>query len=203
VTASTHAERDDRREAIAFVDRDGTIHADRDFLTEPDDLAVFPGVVEALRRLRAAGHRIVVVTNQSGIARGKLDERRLARIHERLHVLLERLPDAYLHCPHHPDLEGPYGRSCACRKPGRGLFDDALLLFGEGAHAALAVGDSARDVLPALALGAAPFLVRTGKSVQEQLTTLRAAGVERPERYVVDDLPAAVDAYLSGGTSTD
>ena len=68
---------------------------------------------------------IVVVTNQSGIARGLYTEQDLARIHEELHDRLDRLPLAYIHCPHHPDYDNPYGRVCDCRKPGPGLLHQA------------------------------------------------------------------------------
>ena len=99
-----------------FLDRDGTLNVERNFVRAPEEIEVIDGVIPALRQLADAGFALVVVTNQSGIARGYLDESTLARVHGRLHGLLEGLPLAYLHCPHHPEQSGRYGIVCTCRK---------------------------------------------------------------------------------------
>ncbi len=180
----------------AFLDRDGTLNREVDFVRSPEQLVVLPGVRDALRRLRAAGWRIVVVTNQSGIARGYFSEHDLAAIHRRLHAELDELPDAYLHCPHHPDGGGGYGRVCACRKPGGGLLHEAAALLGADlAHGAV-VGDAARDVLMAAGTKLRTVLVRSGKPAEQQLAQLAAKGAA-PD-LVADDLPAAVDWLLAG-----
>lgn len=181
----------------AFLDRDGTLNREVDFVRAPDQLVLLPGVRAALQRLRDAGWRIVVVTNQSGVARGYFGERELAAIHARLHDELGGLPDAYLHCPHHPDGGSGYGRACACRKPGSGLLHEAATLLGADlAHGAV-VGDSARDVLMARGTRLRTVLVRSGKPVAEQQAKLAAAGVT-PD-FVADALPAAVDWLLARG----
>ncbi|MBM3974727.1 MAG: HAD-IIIA family hydrolase [Planctomycetes bacterium] len=179
----------------AFLDRDGTLNREVDFVRSPDQLVVLPGVRLALHRLRRAGWGIVVVTNQSGVARGHFGERELAAIHARLHDELDGLPDAYLHCPHHPNGGFGYGRACACRKPGAGLLHEATALLGADlAHGAV-VGDSARDVLMARGTRLRTVLVRSGKPVDEQLAKLAAAGAN-PD-FVADGLPAAVDWLLA------
>lgn len=179
-----------------FLDRDGTLNEECDYLCAPDRLRVLPGVVDALRRLRGAGFRLVVVTNQSAIARGRLDETGLARIHERLHTLLDHLPDAYLHCPHHPTAgDGPYTRDCDCRKPRDGLVRRAASLLDLRLEGSWVVGDSARDVLLARDLPLRSVLVRCGKPAAEQRAELAAAGYV-PDAEC-DDLAGAVTHLLA------
>jgi D-glycero-D-manno-heptose 1,7-bisphosphate phosphatase len=180
----------------AFLDRDGTLSREQGFVTAPDQLVVLPGVVAALRRLVAADCRIVVVTNQSGIARGLYRERDLAHVHEELHRRLERLPSAYLHCPHHPEGDTPYSRPCACRKPAPGLLHEARALLGLDFRGGLLVGDSARDLLMGQGLPLLRVQVRCGKDPAREARTLQQHGV-RPD-FVADDLAAAVDWFLAG-----
>ncbi len=179
----------------AFLDRDGTLNREVDFVRSPDELVVLPGARDALQRLRDAGWRIVVVTNQSGVARGYFDERTLAAIHAKLHRELGALPDAYLHCPHHPDGGFGYARACACRKPGAGLLHEAKELLGADLSCGAVVGDSARDVLMARDTRLCTVLVRSGKPIAEQQAKLAAAGAT-PD-FVADALPDAVDWLLA------
>lgn len=177
-----------------FLDRDGTLNREVGFVRHTDQLEVLPGVVEAVRRLDEAGFRIVVVTNQSGVARGLYDERDLARVHAELHRRLLHLPVAYLHCPHHPDGAHGYGGPCECRKPGAGLLHQAREVLGiEFAGGAL-IGDSARDVLMARGLPLTTIYVHSGKPAHGELAALTAAGFT-PDREAAD-LPAAVDWLL-------
>ena len=184
-----------------FLDRDGTINREVDYCSSADQLELLPGAADAIRRLVDAGHRCVITTNQSGVARGYFTERALARVHEALHELLGRLPLAYLHCPHHPDADGGdagYRRACACRKPGPGLLHEARALLGPlgvSLEGAAVVGDSARDLLMARDLPVRKVLVRSGKPVEPQRDELRAAGCA-PD-HECDDLAAAADWLLS------
>jgi D-glycero-D-manno-heptose 1,7-bisphosphate phosphatase len=155
---------------------------------------VLPGARDAVRRLHDAGYRIVVVTNQSGIARGLYGEGDLAAVHARLHRELDGLPYAYLHCPHHPDGGHGYGGACACRKPAPGLLHQARELLGVTFDGGALIGDSARDLLMARGLPLATVLVRSGKPVDVERTALLAAGV-RPG-HEADDLAAAVGWLL-------
>lgn len=162
---------------VAFVDRDGTLNVDVDFLRRAADLRLLPGAREAVQELAAAGFTIVVVTNQSGIARGFLDEAELARIHAALHDALDGLPRAYLHCPHHPDAAGPYGGACACRKPADGLLRQAANLLGLPLADAVLLGDSARDLLMAPDVPMCRIHVQSGKPAAHELAQLRDAGI--------------------------
>ena len=179
-----------------FLDRDGTLNREQSFVTRADDLHVLPGAAAAVGRLAAAGFRVVVVTNQSGIARGLYGEADLARIHERLHRALGEVPAAYLHCPHHPDMPGPYGGPCGCRKPAAGLLHQAAALFDLRLNGSWVVGDSARDLLAARSLPLRTVLVRSGKPWRAEQARLQAEG--QPPDACCHDLPAAVEAILTG-----
>jgi D-glycero-D-manno-heptose 1,7-bisphosphate phosphatase len=177
--------------AAAFVDRDGTLMAEKEYLADPEGVALLDGAVEALARLRRAGFAIVIVTNQSGIARGLYTEDDYHRVAARLQALLEDAgvpPDGTYYCPHHPDHTGP----CDCRKPGTGMYERAARELGLDLAASWYVGDKVTDVLPARALGGHGILVRTGYGAAEE------AGL--PEGVaVVDDLRAAA-ALVVGST---
>ena len=179
----------------AFLDRDGTINREQGFITSPDQLDVLPGVLPALRRLDAAGIRIVVVTNQSGIARGLYTERDLARVHEELHRRLDRLPFAYLHCPHHPEGQNAWGGACSCRKPAPGLLHEAHETLGLPLRGGLLVGDSARDLLMGRGLSLRAVHVRCGKAPEGEQRAMAAHGLV-PD-HVADDLAGAVDWFLA------
>ncbi|MFM1872904.1 MAG: hypothetical protein RL398_2326 [Planctomycetota bacterium] len=180
---------------VAFLDRDGTLNVDVDFLAHPSQLQVIPGARRAVEALDAAGYTIVVVTNQSGIARGYYDERILAAIHAALHDRLGRIPLAYLHCPHHPEGGHGYGGACACRKPASGLIRQACELFGLSLDGGVLIGDAARDLLMEPTAPLRRIHVQSGKPAAEQLAALRAAGVE-PDHSAVD-LEAAVRWLLA------
>jgi D-glycero-D-manno-heptose 1,7-bisphosphate phosphatase len=184
-----------------FLDRDGTVNVEKDFVRHPDEVELLPGAREAIRSLRGAGYRIVVVTNQSGVARGYLDEPMLARIHARLDDLLDRQVDAWFHCPHHPD-EGQdlrYVRGCTCRKPAAGLVRDAAAHLDLDLTRSWMIGDSARDVLVGRDLPLRTILVRSGKPIAAQRAALETAGF-RPDLEVAD-LAAAAAAILATSPS--
>ncbi|MEM7417848.1 MAG: HAD-IIIA family hydrolase [Gemmatimonadota bacterium] len=169
--------------AAAFLDRDGTILEEAHYLADPDDVVLIPGVVAAIRSLCDAGLAVVVVTNQSGIARGKYTVSDYEAVAARLDRILEAEGvrfDATYYCPCHPDISGP----CDCRKPKTGMYETASQELGLDLRSSFYVGDKASDVQPGLALGGRSFLVRTGYG--------RAHEPEVPDGVeVVDDLPAA------------
>ena len=176
--------------SAAFLDRDGTIIEDPGYLADPDEVRLLPGAAEAILRLNRAGRAVVVVTNQSGIARGILTEAQYLATQRRLDALLQAEGaqlDAHYHCPHHPDLTGP----CPCRKPGTLLFSRAADDLGLDLAASWWIGDRLRDVLPAEALGGRGILLLTGDG-------MKAATEPDARRFlVVADLPAAVESMLS------
>ena len=149
-----------------FLDRDGTLIEDRRYLRNPDDVRLLPGAAESVRRLNAAGRAAVLVTNQSGIARGLLSEADYAATASRLDELLAREGarlDARYHCPHHPDLSGP----CACRKPGTLLYQRAAADLGLDLSRSWWVGDRVRDIAAAGTFGGRGLLLLTGGGLGE------------------------------------
>jgi D-glycero-D-manno-heptose 1,7-bisphosphate phosphatase len=151
----------------AFLDRDGTIVQERHYLADPDAVALVPGTVEALRALAAHGFLLVVVTNQSGIARGLYSEADFRAVQSRLESLLAACGvvfDAVYHCPHHPEHTGP----CQCRKPDLGMYHAAAAELGIDPSLSIFIGDRLKDVLPARAFGGRGFLVRTGYGAAEE-----------------------------------
>ena len=147
------------KKPVVFLDRDGTINEEVGYLRQPEDLKLLPRAAEGLRLLKEAGLALVVLTNQSGIARGYFDEETLARVHERLNELLAAQGvelDGLYYCPHHPD-EG-----CSCRKPKTGLAERAAEELGLDLKRAFVVGDRDVDVALGKNLGATSVLVLTG-----------------------------------------
>lgn len=173
-----------------FLDRDGTLNTERGFVTRVEDLSLLPGAIEAVRLLHDAGFQLVVVTNQSGIARGLYSESTLARIHAHAHQLLDGRVRAWLHCPHHPEATGNYGHRCACRKPNSGLLHQAAELVGSTFEDSYLVGDAARDILMAGLLPLTTIMVRSGKDPVRELAATRTGG-RTPDACVDDVLQAA------------
>ncbi|MDP2308823.1 MAG: HAD family hydrolase [Pseudomonadota bacterium] len=147
----------------AFLDRDGTLIEDVRYLARPDQVRVLDGVPAALRALRDAGYRLVIVTNQSGVAHGYFSERDVADVHAHLQALLGLTFDAILVCPHHPDGTVPeYTRVCDCRKPASGLLKRAIADLDLDPGACFVVGDKGSDIEAGRRIGIPGYLVRTG-----------------------------------------
>lgn len=185
------------RTRAVFLDRDGTLVDELGFLARPEDLRLLPGAAEGVRLLNRAGWRAVVVTNQSGIARGLFGERELAAVHARLEAELARAGarlDGIFHCPHHP-AEGtpPLRQVCTCRKPEPGLLLTAARELELDLGASWMVGDSLRDLEAGARAGlAGAILVLTGKGAAELARHARPQTVS-----TAPDLPSAVRAILA------
>ena len=159
-----------------FVDRDGTINVDVDFLSSPGQLQLIPRSAEAIRELNELNIPVVVITNQSGIARGLFSEDDLKIVHRALDVmLLEQHASIldYFYCPHHPS-EGiaPYVRDCECRKPSPGMLNNAKAKYGFDLQRSFVVGDKEIDIRTGKSVGAVSIQVATGYGAAEkELTT--------------------------------
>jgi D-glycero-D-manno-heptose 1,7-bisphosphate phosphatase len=174
-----------------FIDRDGTIIVEREYLADPEGVDLVPGSVAAMKRLGDAGFALVIVTNQSGIARDYYTLADYEAVAARLEELIEEggaSVDLTQYCPHHPDITGP----CGCRKPDTGMFEEAARMLGLKLAASYFVGDKVTDVIPALTLGGTGILVRTGYG--SELEADAPDGIE-----VVDDLAAAAELILNLG----
>jgi len=156
----------DKLRPAVFLDRDGCIIEDADYLTEVEQLQILPGVPDALRRLHAAGYLLLVVTNQSAIARGWLTEEKLHVIHDALDEQLavdDARVDAYYYCPH---LTG-IGPPCNCRKPAPGMLEQASAEWHVDTARSWMIGDSERDVEAGATVGCRTILIGDGPTVAE------------------------------------
>lgn len=171
-----------RRQARRFVllDRDGTVLVERHYLAEPSGVELSPGAAAGLLALQRAGFGLVMITNQSGVARGLFDMATLGRIHERMVALLTaegvRLDGIYV-CPHGPDA------GCPCRKPRTALVEQAAAELHFDPRQSFVVGDKVEDVQLGERLGATTILVQTGYGVQTAAQT-------RPD-HITPDLQTA------------
>jgi D-glycero-D-manno-heptose 1,7-bisphosphate phosphatase len=155
-----------------FLDRDGTLIEERGYLDRLDLLELFPWTVDAIRLLNRAGFAAVVITNQSAIGRGIVDEPFLHRVHEAIDARLalgRARIDAYYFCPHHPDAElEAYRQACRCRKPQPGLVERACRELQLDPSRSVMVGDKWVDVACGRAAGTRTVLVRTGHGAHEE-----------------------------------
>jgi histidinol-phosphate phosphatase family protein len=153
-----------------FLDRDGTINREVEYLSRVSDLELIEGAARAIAMLNRTGFRVAVVTNQSGVARGFLDERKVLEINLALSDMLKKEGahiDAWYYCPHHPS-EGnePYRTACSCRKPGTGMVEQACQEFPVDLSASFVVGDTLRDMELAWNCGMKAVLVKTGHGMK-------------------------------------
>lgn len=176
-----------------FLDRDGTINVEVQYLNKVEEFELIPGVPFALKRLKDAGFLLVVVTNQSGIGRGLYDEAALHDIHDHMHEELAQYGisiDACYFCPHHPEHgTGDYRKECACRKPLPGMLEQAAADLDIDLSLSYMIGDKLGDVQAGLNAGCTSLLVLTGYGSGD--VSHLPTGVES---YA--DLGAAVDAIL-------
>ena len=172
-----------------FLDRDGTVVDDPGFLHEPGKVKLLPGAAQAIKKLNEHGFLVIIVTNQSGIARGLYTVGDYESVQRRLIELLEKqgahIDGAYF-CPHHPQFTG----RCDCRKPGSKLFQEAQQAFDIDFTRSWWIGDRLSDVQPARVLDGHGILVATGDGNLHQ-GQARALGV-----MVVADLAAAADEIV-------
>ncbi len=180
-----------RFERAVFLDRDGTIIEEVGYLDRPERVEFFPWTIDAIRVLNRAGLAVVLVSNQSGIARGFFTDAVVEDVHRRMADMLAAGGahiDADYYCPHHPDGRVPeLAKVCDCRKPARGLVDRAVAEFGIDPRRSFVVGDRWLDVGLARTVGAKGVLVRTGYGDSEE----RKPPKDLEADMIVDNLIAA------------
>lgn len=177
---------------LLILDRDGVINQESPhFIKSAAEWIPIPGSLRAICRANQAGYRIFVVSNQSGLARGKLDIEALNSIHHALHRAVQLAGgriDGIFFCPHAPES------NCTCRKPKTALIEDLAARAGADLAAAVLVGDRASDIEAARAVGARAILVRTGHGAE-----YAAAFAGEAQVTVCDDLAAAVALLTEEG----
>ncbi len=176
-----------------FLDRDGVLIVDKDYLRDPAGVELVPGAAAALVQAAAAGRLLVGLSNQSGFGRGFFGQAELAAVMARVEADLARegvVLDGLYYCPHAP------GQGCRCRKPGPGLLEEASASFEWDQARSWMIGDKASDVELGRRHGLGAVLVATGQgAVQEEL--VRAAWPDDARVLFAADLPAAIEAILA------
>jgi D-glycero-D-manno-heptose 1,7-bisphosphate phosphatase len=164
-----------------FVDRDGTIIEDCDYCSDPKDVKIFPGVTEALRRLKSRGFKLIIITNQSGIGRGLMTAEQYRAVEAEVLQQLDGLIEATYFCPDVP------GQHSSCRKPAPGMILQAKREHGIDLPCSFFIGDKEIDVECGRNAGVRTIRVQTG--LQRDTTGSRAD-------WVAEDLPAAAEIIL-------
>ena len=156
----------EKRKAI-FLDRDGVINKEVNYLSNPDDFEFIEGSIEALKTLKRKGFLLIVITNQAGIARGYFTEEILQKIHEKMIKLLKQdnitLDDIY-HCPHHPEFSG----ECDCRKPNPGMIFKAKKKHDISLKDSFMVGDTLNDIQTGINASCKTVLLLTGYGEEQR-----------------------------------
>ncbi|WP_051554227.1 D-glycero-beta-D-manno-heptose 1,7-bisphosphate 7-phosphatase [Desulfobulbus elongatus] len=196
--AGRQEERQRRLRPAIFLDRDGTINEQMGYINHLSRFHLLPGVGEAIRRLNEHDLPVVVVTNQSGLARGYFPESLLDAVHAEMHRLLAlagaRLDGLYV-CPHHPEAKDErYRLNCSCRKPKAGLLEQAARELGLDLARSYMVGDRWSDLRCGAAVGATSLLVLTGYG-RGDLCYIGPGQAIQPA-HVAEDLAAAVQWIL-------
>ena len=187
------------QKTAVFLDRDGTIIEEVGYLDNIGQLKLIPGAARAIGLLNKAGIPVIMITNQSGVARGYFSESVVEQLHQRLNELLETelaYLDAIYYCPHHP-TEGtaPYRRTCNCRKPHPGMVEQAIDDLQLGKRRLFVVGDKLTDIELAKRAGAEGILVLTGYG-REEKKQLDKIGKAQPA-YIATDLLQAIQWIIS------
>jgi D-glycero-D-manno-heptose 1,7-bisphosphate phosphatase len=188
-----------------FLDRDGTINEEVGYLRSLDMLKVIPGAGAAIKRLNDAGFKAVIITNQSGVARGYFPESLVHEAHDMLRAMLQKdgaRIDGIYYCPHHPTAgSSKHTVVCDCRKPATGLLDRAARDLDIDMKRSFMVGDKWSDVELGHRAGARSILVRSGFA-HDDPGNKRPAHVEDPD-FTAHDLAEAADWIIGQGGSTD
>ena len=160
-----------------FLDKDGTLIEDVPYNVDPDQIRLAPGVGEGLAQLRAAGFRLIVVSNQSGVARGLFSESALGGVEDRISELLAGFGvdlDGFYYCPHHPEgVEPRYAMTCECRKPAPGLILKAAREHAVDLDRSWFIGDILNDVEAAHRAGCRAALINNGNETEWERSPLR------------------------------
>lgn len=178
-----------------FLDRDGTINEEVGYVNHIERFKLLPRVSEAIRLLNQNGIKVIVITNQSGVARGYFPESLIHQVHKKMQDLLREQAayvDGIYYCPHHPQ-EGifPYRQTCNCRKPKTGMIDKAVKTFDIDCRRSYMIGDRGVDIEFGHKIGAKSILVLTGYGKGEWEYN-RDQWKEKPD-YVANDLYEAVE----------
>ena len=153
------------KKAAVLLDRDGVLCPEKGYVTDINNLEIFPYAKRCVELLHRKGYLAICITNQSAVARGMLEEEKLIGMNS--YFIKETGVDAIYYCPHHPDGIGKYGRACNCRKPKTGMVETAIREFGFDWQASYMVGDRATDILCGQKAGLKAILLESGYGTQQ------------------------------------
>ncbi|MCB9087025.1 MAG: D-glycero-beta-D-manno-heptose 1,7-bisphosphate 7-phosphatase [Calditrichae bacterium] len=183
------------KQPAAFLDRDGTLNVDVGYPDSLEKIVLIPGAVEAVQLLNRAGYAVVVVSNQSGVARGYFDEARVQAINRGVAEMFAQAGariDGFYYCPHLPEAAvARYRRACGCRKPAPGMLQKAVREMHLDLARSLIIGDKYSDIAAGKALGLQAVLVRTGEGARQHARYGADDAIPQPD-YIADDVLAAV-----------
>lgn len=190
-----------KNNAAVFFDRDGTINEEVGYLDKLDKIRIIPGAPEAIKLINLSGMKAIVITNQSGVARGLFTEELVQKANEVIQSELKKsgaYVDGFYYCPHHPtEGRGIYLLTCKCRKPAPGMLFSAGKDFNIDLAESYLVGDTFRDVQTAKTAGLKAILVKTGYGKELLLdgNNDQATPENKPD-YIAEDILAAVQWIL-------
>ena len=174
-----------------FIDRDGTINVDVHYLNNPKEFEMYPGVGEGVKKLKDNGFKIIIITNQSGIARGYFTEEVLSKIHERMEIefnVFDVKLDGIYYCPHHPD------DNCDCRKPQIGLFEKAIIEHDIDVDKSYMIGDKLLDIDAGKKVGVETILALEPHN-RDEMMSIKNEWKYNPD-YISDDFIDIVEWIL-------
>lgn len=189
--------------AAVFLDRDGTVCEEVGYLSNEKDLRLIPGAGKAIGMINRAGWKTIIISNQSGIARGYMNSDEVDRVNQRLLEMVKdegaRIDGIY-YCPHHPQGISPYNIQCECRKPGAGLLNKAVREHKLALDKSIMVGDKYSDVETAIRLNIPGILVRTGFG-EGEIQKYEQQWDQAPD-YIARDLLEAIEWWFKGIAKT-
>lgn len=192
------------KEPAVFIDRDGTVCEEVGYLSQLKDLRLIPGSAQAIRRIREAGWKAVIISNQSGVARGYMSEKTVLTIHAALRKMLQHQDaeiDGIYYCPHHPQGNPPYNIYCRCRKPESGMLLKAAEELHIDLKRSIVIGDKYSDVLTGQRLNIPGILVLTGFGKSER--DKYQSHWEQEPAHIAENLSDAVHWWFNQSTTND
>lgn len=178
-----------------FLDRDGTINVEKNYVHEKEDFEFIPGSIEAIGLLNSAGYKVFVITNQAGVARGYFHEKDVILLHKWMNSELKKhdaFIDEFLFCPHHETSGvGEYRCACGCRKPKPGMILDLIERYSIEPGSSYTIGDKESDLLAGKRAGTKTILVKTGYGSCES---------DGNADFIVEDLLHAVEQVVLPNT---
>lgn len=159
-----------QKSKACFLDRDGVLIEEGNYLSSPSGVVIFSETIQALKILRENGFKVIVITNQGGVAKGYYKEKSISEVHKEIDCQLIKFGlkvDKYYYCPHHPEgTVKKYSITCKCRKPSPGLIFDAVKDFDIDISKSFLIGDKISDIEAAQKAGCEGILVRTGHGLE-------------------------------------